>query len=150
MTALAHLRPAQSLDAGALGAVMSAAAATQPWRPRLYSMAEDVAHVATMIERGWVTVADTAPAARCGFLARDGAAVHALYIAPDAQRAGIGRALIADAQRHATQLHVWVHTANGPARALYHACGFRDADNAEKAEDGLQAIQLAWRRPEPT
>jgi ribosomal protein S18 acetylase RimI-like enzyme len=56
--------------------------------------------------------------------------LHLLAVHPDHQRRGIGRALIescfAEARRRGVrELRLWVAGNNGPARALYRACGFR-------------------------
>ncbi|TNF17201.1 MAG: GNAT family N-acetyltransferase, partial [Rhodobacteraceae bacterium] len=72
------LRPARSTDAGKLGSMITEAAGSRPWKPRLHSGAEDIAHAGAMIENGWVTVAEASrTGALLGFLAREGAYIHA-------------------------------------------------------------------------
>ena len=51
------LRPANSMDAGAVGAILFEFIDTTAWMPRVHTRAEDLAHAARMIELGWVTVA---------------------------------------------------------------------------------------------
>jgi GNAT superfamily N-acetyltransferase len=73
----------------------------------------------------WVAVADEDVV---GFVAYDDAEVTWLYVHPDAQRRGIGRALLRRALRHAEDNHVTtveVTVLEGaPARGLYESEGF--------------------------
>lgn len=142
-----YLRPATPTDAGRLGAMIGAAVVSHPWKPRLHSAAEDIAHAGTMIERGWVTVA-AAPdsAAPLGFLARDGAYVHALFVAPEAQGAGIGRALIEHAKAQSPQLDLWTFAANEGAQRFYERAGFAvlERGDGSQNEEGLPEIRYRW------
>ncbi|MDO6586779.1 GNAT family N-acetyltransferase [Salipiger sp. 1_MG-2023] len=141
------LRPARSLDAGRLGAMMTEAA--PHWKPMLHSGAEDIAHVGEMIARGWVTVAEQG--APVGFIAREGRYIHALFVSAAAQRAGIGRALLDAAQQAEDQLDLWTFEANAPARRFYESAGFTvvgrgtGTNNAE----GLPDVQYRWQSPTP-
>jgi ribosomal protein S18 acetylase RimI-like enzyme len=76
----------------------------------------------------WGQVACDAGGGVVAFIATIGAHVDQLYVDPDHQRRGLGRALLAAALarglRPAT-LHVLAE--NRPARRLYEACGFREA-----------------------
>lgn len=135
-----RLRPGRTLDAGALGAAMTQAAMDQPWLDHPYSAAEDIAHAAAMLERGWVTVADCAHGV--GFLARDGAEVHALYVARPARRHGLARALLRDAQDRHTVLTLRTHPENAPARTLYRRAGFIETGRSRL--DGTPQIHLHW------
>ena len=47
------LRPAQPLDAGAVGGIMSDFARDTNWLPRIHTAAEDIAHADAMIARGF-------------------------------------------------------------------------------------------------
>ena len=85
------LRPARSLDAGATGEILYAFTRDNDWMPKLYSRAETIAFCGTMIDQGWVTVAETETGV-AGFLARDGEHVCALYLAGRAQRQGLANA----------------------------------------------------------
>ncbi len=61
---------------------------------------------------------------------RHKAAIWGMYVAPEAQRRGIGRALLAVAIAHARawpevqQIQLGVMSDNEPARALYRSAGF--------------------------
>jgi len=141
------LRPAVPLDAGAVGGILSEFIDRTPWMPRLHSRAEEIAFADAMIARGWVTVAEGGSGV-AGFMAREGAEVHALYVAGAARRTGCGRALIAAAQARAARLELWCFAANAPARAFYAAQGFTERQRTDGArnDEKLPDIRLAWDR----
>ena len=144
------LRPARSLDAGPMGAMMSAAVAARAWKPRLHSAAEDIAHADVLIARGWVTVAEAAEGGPVtGFLAREGSYVHALFIAPGWQRRGIGRALMAHAKAGSPALDLWTFAANTAARRFYEGTGFAEIERGDGSdnEEGLPDIHYRWIAP---
>lgn len=144
------LRPACSLDAGPMGAMISEAVAARAWKPRLHSAAEDIAHADALIARGWVTVAEAPEGGTVtGFLAREGGYVHALFIAPGWQRRGIGRALIARAKTESPALDLWTFTANTAARRFYEGAGFAEIErgNGSENEEGLPDIHYRWTAP---
>ncbi|MCA0939556.1 GNAT family N-acetyltransferase [Salipiger pacificus] len=144
-----QLRPARPTDAGSLGAMITDAVAAHAWKPTLHSGAEDIAHAGTMIERGWVTVAETPGGALLGFLAREGAYVHALFVTPEAQGCGIGRTLLEDAQRTARRLELWTFLANNRAQRFYERAGFavtRRGDGSAN-EEGLPDLFYVWEAP---
>lgn len=143
------LRPARPTDAGSLGAMITDAVAAHAWKPALHSGAEDIAHAGTMIERGWVTVAETRGGALLGFLAREGSYVHALFVTPNAQGHGIGRTLLHDAQRAAQRLELWTFLANDRAQRFYERAGFavtRRGDGSAN-EEGLPDLFYVWEAP---
>ena len=86
-----------TLDAGAVGRILSEFIDTTDWMPRLHSRAEDIGFAGTMIDRGWVRVfeGDTI----LGFIARSDEEVCALYVARAARGQGIGTALLNDAKQ---------------------------------------------------
>ena len=141
------LRLATSLDAGAVGAILSEFVDTTPWMPRIHTRAEDLAHAARMIEFGWVTVAQHGDQV-VGFMARDSVELNALYVAQIAQNDGVGAALLAQAQAAVEHLDLWTFQANTGAQRFYLRHGFSEvlrtdgANNDEKLPD----IQLVWHR----
>jgi ribosomal protein S18 acetylase RimI-like enzyme len=65
-----------------------------------------------------------------GFASADGAWLTSLYVDPVAQGAGVGTALLAEAERAgASQLQVLA--GNGHARAFYMARGWREAGEGD-------------------
>ncbi len=140
------IRAAQPLDAGRIGAILSGWVDQTPWMPRLHSRAEDVAHAADLIDRGWVRVAAFGRVA--GFLARDDRVIHALYLAPEARGQGIGKALVDDAKAQVPALTLWTFQNNTRARAFYEREGFAEAARTDGAgnDEGLPDIRYDWHR----
>lgn len=134
---------ARAEDASALGAILSDWIDATDWMPRLHQRQDDAEFVGRLIARGQVRVARKVGAV--GVIARDGAEIDALYVAPRGQ--GMGRALIAEAQAQQPHLALWTFAANAPARAFYAAMGFAETggtqgDNAENLPD----IRMEWHR----
>ena len=143
------LRPATPLDAGRVGAIMSAWIEETPWVPTLHTRAEDIAYAGVMIDRGWITVAETD--AVLGYLARDGEEIHALYVDPGARGRGIGTDLITDAMQRETALRLWTFVANSGAQRLYERLGFVETHRTDGAENDekLPDIHYEWKRTAP-
>jgi ribosomal protein S18 acetylase RimI-like enzyme len=70
--------------------------------------------------------------------------IHSLVVHPNAQRQGIGRALVADVLRRAEGVVVAVATAelNAPALALYQAFGFVPYKRGEIGPERLALLKL--------
>ena len=78
--------------------------------------------------------------------------VYALYVLPSAQRAGLGRALLATAADRVraagdTAIALWVLDSNAPGRAFYEALGWR-SDGSERAFDlgSASVTEVRYRR----
>ncbi|MGR3494436.1 N-acetyltransferase family protein [Citreimonas sp.] len=146
MTAL--LRPARTTDAGAVGAILSEFIDTTDWMPRVHTRAQDLAHAAMLIERGWVTVADAGHVV--GFIARDGAEIHALYITGPSRGRGVGARVRSAALARPSRLGLWTFAANDRAQRFYERAGFRPAGGTQGDNDeGLPDIRYLWERPAP-
>ena len=141
------LRPARSTDAGKAAAFMSDYMEQTPWMPRIHTGAEDIGFVASMIERGWVTVAVHGDAV-IGFLARDGDDIQALYIAQSQWRKGAGSALLNHAQGFVARLSLWTFQANTQAQAFYAAHGFNEVERTDGAgnDEHLPDIRFEWHK----
>lgn len=141
------LRPANPLDAGRVGAILSAWIDETPWMPRVHTRAEDIAFADMMVDRGWVTVSETAEDV-LGFIARDGDDIHALYIDPEARGQGIGSALLASAMQHEDHLTLWTFQANTRAQAFYERHGFAPVEHTDGSgnDEGLPDIRYHWQR----
>ncbi len=141
------LRAARSTDAGAVGAILSAFIDDTPWMPRIHTRAEDLSFAGSMIERGWVTVAQI-DGAVVGFAALNGAELNALYIAKGHRNRRIGAQLLDDAKAETPRIELWTFQANEGAQRFYTAHGFEEvertngADNDEKLPD----IRYTWER----
>ncbi|HSK05387.1 MAG TPA: dihydropteroate synthase [Kofleriaceae bacterium] len=80
--------------------------------------------------------------------------LYAMWVAPEARGAGLGRALVDAALRWtrgraALELSLQVTEGNEPARALYEGCGFRDTGRREalRGGGGLHGRVLGVRQP---
>ncbi len=141
------LRDATPLDAGRVGAILSAFIDGTPWMPRIHTRAEDLAHAGTLIARGWVTVAELDSRVE-GFLAQDGGVIQSLYIDPARQGQGLGSALVHKAQTASERLRLWTFAANRPAQNFYEKHGFTESARTDGAgnDEGLPDIEYVWRR----
>ena len=138
------IRRATPADADAVGRVFVAARDEMPYLPRLD---DDIRSWlgSLFVERHqlWVWDEDGEIA---GFVGVDDGEVSHLYVAPPAQRRGIGTALLDHAKTVSPQrLELWVFQRNEDARRFYERHGFRlvrftdGADNLERAPDALYA-----------
>ena len=141
------VRPARSTDAGKTGAIMSEFIDTTAWMPRIHTRAEDISFCASMIDRGWVSVAEF-DGAVVGFLAKEGPEVNALYVANAAQGNGAGKALLDGAKQNAERLELWTFQANEGARRFYLREGFSEARETDGIENDEQLpdVFLQWER----
>lgn len=142
-----RLRAARSLDAGAVGMILSEFIDTTPWMPRIYSRAQDLAHAGNMIDLGWVTLAEDAQEV-VGFAAQQDAEVHALYVAERARGRGVGSDLLRQAQAAAPRLNLWTFQANLGAQRFYLRHGFREVlrTAGEANDEGLPDIRYDWQK----
>ncbi|MFP7570859.1 GNAT family N-acetyltransferase [Marivita sp. S2033] len=149
MTAHA-LRPASTLDAGGIGAILSNWIDTTGWLPRVHSRAENIAHAAVMVERGWVVVAECNNGIS-GFLARHGRDIHALYIDAAARGQGIGTQLLKHAMDCSDRLELWTYQQNLSAQRFYERHGFLETARTDGAgnDEGLPDIRYRWQRTTP-
>ncbi|MDA7426187.1 GNAT family N-acetyltransferase [Thalassococcus lentus] len=140
-----EIRPAGPMDAGAVGAILSGFIDTTEWMPRIHTRAEDLAHADMLIQRGWVTVA-TRNRKVCGFLARNGGVVHALYVHPTARSTGVGAMLLNDAKLASPALELWTFEANRGAQRFYEREGFELAEQTDGKgnDEGLPDRRYVW------
>ncbi|MCI5041721.1 MAG: GNAT family N-acetyltransferase [Donghicola eburneus] len=141
-----YLRPAHDLDAGKMGAMLSEFVDQTEWLPKVRSSAEDIMYCATMIERGWVTIA-TADRPM-GFIALADDEILALYVAPNARRNGVGRQLMTYAKERSDRLRLWTYKANTVARAFYRLSGFKEVGrtDGDYNDEGLPDVEYLWER----
>ena len=125
-------------------------AEAMPWLPVLHTPEEEAAHFAGRLEDGQdVFVFDDGEVV--GFAVLHGDELDGLYVAPEAQRQGVGAALF----RHAQELRperfgFWVFRDNAGARRFYESHGAHvlyetdGAGNEERTPD----VRYEW-RPSP-
>ncbi len=147
MSAALTLRPAAPLDAGRVGTILDDFTDETAWMPRIHTRAETISFAGTMIDRGWVTVAETDGAVN-GFLAQDADWINSLFVDRSARRIGMGRALLAEAQEASDTLQLWTFQANHDAQAFYRAHGFVEAERTDGAtnDEKLPDIRMTWER----
>ncbi len=139
------LRPARPTDAGAVGVILSDFIDETPWMPRLYSRAEELSFAGTMIDRGWVRVAEKQGRV-IGFCAFAPPNLHALYVRAENRSAGAGTALLEDCMARSASIELWTFQANTPAQAFYLGHGFYEVRRTEGTEndEGLPDIYYRW------
>jgi GNAT superfamily N-acetyltransferase len=141
------ITPARSLDAGAVGHILSVSNDLMPWLPRIHTAAEEIKYSGDMIDAGWVRVA-RAEGKIVGFIARHETEIYALYVLPEAQDKGVGTALIEDAKSVCDKLGLWSYEANGVASHFYGLRGFVETDRTDGSgnEAHLPDIRFEWTR----
>lgn len=148
------IRRAQPTDAGAVAAILSQFIDTTDWMPRLYSRAEELSFAGTMVDRGWVIVAEPADQGSgiAGFMALDAGFIHALYVAQECRGQGVGQRLLDAAKAHAARLELNTFQANAGAQRFYARAGFREVGRGDGRgqgsvnDEGLPDIRLIWER----
>ena len=138
------VRKAHPLDAGKAGAILTQAVRDHRWMPEIHTEAENISFCGQLIENGLVWVADDGHVR--GFLAREEAYIHALYVARGARGHGIGTRLLAQAQAECSRLELYTFVANTGARRFYGRHGFREVERSDGArnDEGLPDIFLTW------
>jgi GNAT superfamily N-acetyltransferase len=143
-----HVVPAHPADADALASIFTAARRhATPWLPRLHTEAEDRRYIAEQVLRTSEVLVVRGPDGPVGFLALRGGMVEHLYVRPDAQRDGVGTALLdAAKERRPDGLRLWVFQRNEGARAFYGRHGFTEIDATDGAgnEEREPDVLLAW------
>jgi len=82
----------------------------------------------------WVACLAGRPA---GFIGLLDAFIGGLFVDPEQQRGGLGRALVAHALRLKGELSVEVYAANAGARAFYRRLGFEETGRRPEDDNGL-------------
>jgi putative acetyltransferase len=120
-----------------------------PWLPRLHTPEEDRSYYRNRIFRQcdlWGADEDTVLK---GFIAFHGEWIDQFYVLPEAQRRGLGSALLAVAKAASPRLQLWTFQRNLLARRFYEARGFvlvKETDGSDNEEREPDALYL-WTRP---
>ncbi|WP_432449517.1 GNAT family N-acetyltransferase [Aliiroseovarius marinus] len=141
------LAPAMPADAPAIANILSGWNAATPWMPRVHSRQSEKGFAALLVARGWTTVARSGGRVT-GFLSRDEAEIHALYVAPHARGSGVGKALLDRAKATQMRLSLFTFARNEPAQRFYLREGFTEAYRTDGSgnDEGLPDIRYDWRR----
>ena len=119
--------------------------ASLPYLPDLHTAEEDLWFFRNRVfAECEVWVATTA--AIDGFIAFRAGWIDHLYVRPECQRRGIGRALLARAMETYSPLRLWAFQQNAPARAFYAARGFREIERTDgtRNEEREPDVLLEW------
>ena len=139
------IREARAFDAQATAEIVYQFQQATSWMPKLYTLDEVVGFCRTMIERGWVTVAQEQGRV-IGFLARDQEEVCSLYLLSEVRGRGHGRALLSNAKASSPRLVLRTFEANEAAQRFYHRQGFIEVGGSDGStnEEALPDIFLQW------
>jgi putative acetyltransferase len=103
------------------------------------------------IAEHWLPMAETmvceADGRLVGFVALIGSEVGAIFVDPDYQRRGIGRALMDAAQESRPLLELNVFEANAAARRFYESYGFEFVDRHLSELTGQPELRLRLQTP---
>jgi putative acetyltransferase len=118
-----------------------------PWLPKLHTEAEDRRFFGERVLRECEVLVVRRSGAPVGFLALKDDMVEHLYVRPEAQREGIGSALLDAAKaRRPSGLRLWVFERNSGARAFYARHGFTEVTRTDGSgnEEREPDVLLAW------
>lgn len=140
-----QIEPARADDAAAIADILSDWIDATPWMPRIHTRDEDRGFGAFLIEKMAVIVARKGGEV-AGFLARDGAVIHALYLAAGQRGRGIGKALLDSAKAGRGRLELWTFQANADAQRFYAREGFVEveATDGQGNDEKLPDIRMEW------
>jgi len=145
---VAVLRPARPEDAPAIAAVLTAARAEQPFFPPIHTPADDLWFVTERMLPAnvvWVALESDAVVA---FAAFDADLLGHIFVAPPAQRRGIGHMLlekVKELRPHGFTL--WTHQPNTQARAFYEREGLTAVEftDGSATDEKVPDVRYAWR-----
>ena len=140
------IRPATPEDAPAVIRIyQESRAEAMPWLPDLHTMEEHLAWFGALLGgEAWVFEQDGVPV---GYAAMKDGELHDLYVAPEAQRRGVGSALFERVQAaYPDGFRFWVFRDNTRARPFYDARGCVVVDSSDgNNEEQLPDVLYEWR-----
>jgi GNAT superfamily N-acetyltransferase len=144
----AVLRRANLADADAIAAVLTSARAEQAFIPLLHSPEDDrwfVRELMLPANEVWVVVQEGEVVGFASF-GRD--LLGHIYVAPRAQRRGIGRVLLDKVKvRRPDGFTLWTHQPNAAARAFYEREGLGAVEFTDGSanEERVPDVRYDWR-----
>ena len=117
-----------------------------PWLAGLHTPAEDRAYFRSHVFAA-CQVWGALDGALAGIIAFRAGWIDQLYVLPDRQGRGIGRALLAKAMEAGAPLRLWTFQCNTGARRFYEANGFAAIDFTDGAgnEEREPDVMYEWR-----
>lgn len=143
------LRPAEPEDVPDLVDVFLTARAAAPMPASVHSPRAVAAFLAARLEPGspdetWVAEVDDVVV---GYARFTQTWLDDLYVAPGAQRVGVGAALLDLVKTlRPDGFGLWVFTSNTPARAFYAGHGFVEVEHTDGSdnEEGAPDVRMVW------
>jgi putative acetyltransferase len=141
------IRRARPEDAEAVVRIFrESRAEAMPWLPVLHTPEEDIGHFARQFEAEVAYVFEVDERV-VGFAVVKGDELDALYVAPEAQRRGVGSALFTKTQEERPDgFEFWVFRDNERARSFYEAHGARviGATDGSENEERTPDVRYEW------
>jgi len=116
-----------------------------PYLPDLHTADEDLGFFRDRVFAEcdvWVAQAEAID----GFIAFRASWVDHLYVRPEYQHQGLGKALLALAMKMSPPLRLWVFERNTAAIRFYRACGFREIERTDgsRNEEREPDMLMEW------
>jgi len=145
------LAPAIPADAEPLAQILADWIDETAWMPNIHTPDEDCRFLTRLIANCDVITAHDRHGLQ-GFLARDGAKIHALYLVPDIRGRGLGKRLLDRAKSRSDRLELWSFQLNTGARAFYAREGFDEVELTDGAGNDEQVpdVRLVWTKEDST
>lgn len=141
------IRRAKAEDVEAIAAVFRRSFGTLTFLPTLHTADEDRAHLAGVVARQDVWVAEQ-DGRVVGFIALDGDLGTFFYVEPEAHDRGVGSGLFEQAQRvRPAGFSFWVFQANDRARRFYErrGCVAVELTDGEGNEEKEPDVRYEWK-----
>lgn len=140
-----RLTSAKPGDAPWLAAILSDWIDEMPWMPKIHTPDEDARFLRWLIGRCDVLVLRGWRGPQ-GFMARDGAVIHGLYLRPGARGRGWGHRMLDAAKAASPRLELWAFQANTRALRFYTREGFVEAERTDGAgnDEKLPDLRMVW------
>jgi chorismate mutase/GNAT superfamily N-acetyltransferase len=145
------LRPAVADDIPLLVQVMRAAREAAPMPDLSYDDRQVGAHLAARLTMDEMWVADDGDGP-VGFARLTRTWLDDLYVVPEAQRSGVGTALLDLAKAlRPDGFGLWVFTSNVPARAFYARHGMLELESTDGTanDEGAPDLRMVWPGEQP-
>ncbi|GEM_PF-3487450 len=138
-------RQANGLDSRACARIIRAWGKATPWMVPLDDLEPMAASWQEMLESETAWVAESTGHV-VGFCVREDDNITGLYVAPDVQRCGIGKALLDLAKIDRDWITVWVYEKNAAAWVFYRREGLVEIGREKDEHSPLMYIESRWER----
>ena len=142
-------RPAVPDDADRIAEIhRTAREVAMPWLPVMHTPSEDRWFYRHIVIPDHDVEVGMIEGEVLGFVAITDKWLHHLYVDPNAQRGGLGSALLRRAMAKRTTLNLWVFQQNVPARKFYTSHGFKEVEltDGQANEEKTPDVHMRWNR----